>query len=120
MTKEVGLVDGCELHVVNNMHERKAMMAELSDGFMAIPGGIGTLEEFFEVLTWKQLSLHKKPIGLLNINGYYDHLISFIRHTDREKFFTEIGLMKSGDNPADLLKLMHAEHSEIKAKYDLI
>jgi uncharacterized protein (TIGR00730 family) len=75
-----------ELRVVQSMHERKAMMAELSDGFIAMPGGIGTMEEFFEVLSWAQLGLHDKPCGLLNIGGYYDHLIRFMNHAVDQQF----------------------------------
>ncbi len=71
LEKEVGHRGLNQLHVVNNMHERKAMMAELSEGFIAMPGGIGTLEELFEVLTWSQLGYHDKPIGILNAGGYY-------------------------------------------------
>lgn len=67
-----------ELHIVSSMHERKALMADLSDGFIALPGGFGTLEETFEVLTWLQLSIHSKPIGLLNIDGFYDTLLRFL------------------------------------------
>lgn len=66
------------LHVVDSMHERKALMAELSDGFVAMPGGIGTMEEFFEIWTWGQLGLHRKPYGLLNVHGFYDPLLGFI------------------------------------------
>lgn len=69
-----------ELKIVGSMHERKATMAELSDGFAALPGGLGTLEETFEVLTWSQLGFHKKPCGLLNIDGYYDRLLGFLDH----------------------------------------
>jgi uncharacterized protein (TIGR00730 family) len=69
-----------ELHIVNSMHERKAMMAELADGFIAMPGGFGTLDEFCEILTWAQLGLHVKPCGLLNVNGYYDLLLKFLDH----------------------------------------
>mgnify|MGYP000167917243 FL=1 len=68
------------LFVVKDMHERKAMMAELSDGFIALPGGMGTLEELFEMLTWSQLGIHTKPVGALNVNGFYDGLVSFIAH----------------------------------------
>jgi len=75
-----------ELRVVQSMHERKALMAELSDGFIAMPGGIGTMEEFFEVLSWAQLGLHDKPCGLLNIGGYYDHLIRFMNHAVDQEF----------------------------------
>jgi len=75
-----------ELRVVQSMHERKAVMADLSDGFIAMPGGIGTMEEFFEVLSWSQLGLHDKPCGLLNIGGYYDHLIRFMNHAVDQEF----------------------------------
>jgi uncharacterized protein (TIGR00730 family) len=75
-----------DLRVVQSMHERKAVMAELSDGFIAMPGGIGTMEEFFEVLSWAQLGLHNKPCGLLNIGGYYDHLIRFMNHAVDQEF----------------------------------
>ncbi len=67
-----------KLHVVNSMHERKALMAELSDGFVALPGGIGTLEEFFEIWTWCQLGIHRKPCAILNSGGFYDALLSFL------------------------------------------
>jgi uncharacterized protein (TIGR00730 family) len=69
-----------ELHVVDTMHERKAMMADLSDAFLALPGGLGTLEEIFETVTWAQLGIHTKPCGFLNIAGYYDRLIAFLDH----------------------------------------
>lgn len=80
LEKEVGHRTLTQLHVVKDMHERKAMMAELSEGFIAMPGGIGTLEELFEVLTWSQLGFHNKPIGLLNVHGFYDDLIKFMQH----------------------------------------
>lgn len=70
---------GCtELHIVANMHERKAMFTDLSDGFIAIPGGVGTLDELWEAVSWSQLGYHQKPVGLLNVSGYYDHLIAFM------------------------------------------
>jgi len=75
-----------ELLVVSDMHERKAKMAELADGFIALPGGIGTLEELIEIATWQQLCLHQKPTGLLNIDHYYDSLIDFLSHSVEEKF----------------------------------
>jgi uncharacterized protein (TIGR00730 family) len=78
MAREVGHTGLTQLHVVKDMHERKALMAELSDGFIAMPGGMGTLEELFEALTWSQLGLHRKPVGLLNVGGFYDGLIAFI------------------------------------------
>ena len=79
--KEVAHDSLSELHVVASMHERKAMMAELADGFIALPGGWGTLEEIFEMLTWAQLGFHDKPCGLLNIDGYYDGLIDFLENS---------------------------------------
>lgn len=75
-----------KLHVVGSMHERKALMAELSGAFIALPGGFGTLEEFCEILTWTQLGLQRKPAGLLNIDGYYDHLLKLFDHAVTEKF----------------------------------
>jgi uncharacterized protein (TIGR00730 family) len=78
MLKEVAHAGLTNLHVVADMHERKKMMYDLSDAFLIFPGGMGTLDELFEILTWKQLGLHAKPITLLNINNYYDHLLSFL------------------------------------------
>jgi hypothetical protein len=86
VSKEVAHRGLSELRVVGSMHERKAVMAELSDGFVAMPGGIGTMEEFFEVLSWAQLGLHEKPCGLLNVSGYYDPLIAFLDHAAAEDF----------------------------------
>lgn len=86
VAKEVAHAGLTELRVVASMHERKAMMADLSDGFIALPGGWGTLEEFFEVLTWAQLGIHRKPCGLLNVRGYFDGLLSFIDHSIQERF----------------------------------
>ena len=96
------------LFVVKDMHERKAMMAELSDGFIAMPGGMGTLEELFEMLTWSQLGIHAKPIGLLNVGGYYDRLIGFIAHAQQEQFIREqhARLMLADSDPEALLKLL--------------
>ena len=74
--KEVGHTGLTELHEVKSMHERKAMMEKLCDGVIVLPGGYGTMDEVFEMLTWSQLGLHRKPIGILNVNGYYDHLIA--------------------------------------------
>ena len=75
-----------ELHVTQSMHERKTLMAELSDGFIAMPGGIGTFEEIFEIWTWAQLGIHAKPCGLLNVAGYYDALTNFLDHAAEEQF----------------------------------
>ncbi|MBJ6724569.1 TIGR00730 family Rossman fold protein [Geomonas sp. Red875] len=84
--KEVAHTGLTELHVTRSMHERKTLMAELADGFVALPGGIGTLEELFEVWTWAQLGFHEKPCGLLNVAGYYDALATFLDHTVAEQF----------------------------------
>ncbi|HEX8247008.1 MAG TPA: TIGR00730 family Rossman fold protein, partial [Pyrinomonadaceae bacterium] len=88
--KEVGKREVTELRVVASMHERKAMMAELADGFVAMPGGIGTFEEFFEILTWSQLGFHEKPCGLLNVANYYDGLLALCDHAVSEGFLRPI------------------------------
>ncbi|QDG51535.1 TIGR00730 family Rossman fold protein [Persicimonas caeni] len=99
-----------ELHVVGSMHERKAMMADLADGFMALPGGMGTLEEFAEIFTWAQLGIHKKPCGLLNVEGYFDPLISYFDHAVAEGFLWEDHrrIILSGDSPDDLIAQLRA------------
>src|SRR6266513_1281111 len=79
-----------DLRIVDSMHARKAMMAELADGFIALPGGIGTLEEFFEIWTWGQLGMHEKPCGLLNVAGYFDPLLQFLDRAVAEKFVREV------------------------------
>ncbi|GAA0891725.1 hypothetical protein GCM10009122_14040 [Fulvivirga kasyanovii] len=86
MKKEVGHLGLSELLVVRSMHERKQKMAELADGFVAMPGGFGTLEELGEILTWVQLGLIKKPVGLLNVNGFYDHLLLQMDHMVKQGF----------------------------------
>ena len=86
MDKELGHSGVTKLHVTASMHERKQLMADLSDGFIALPGGIGTLEELFETFTWLQLGFHDKPVGLLNVDGFHDHLLTFLRHVAEEKF----------------------------------
>jgi uncharacterized protein (TIGR00730 family) len=86
MDREIGHAELTELHVVASMHERKALMAELSDAFVALPGGAGTLEELIEVYTWSQLGLHDKPMGVLNVNGYYDGLAALLDHAVQEGF----------------------------------
>lgn len=83
---DLALDDVTDLRVVKDMHERKATMAELADAFIALPGGFGTIEELFEILTWAQLALHTKPVGLLNVAGYFDHLIRFVDHGTDEGF----------------------------------
>lgn len=87
--KEVGHQNLTQLHVTSDMHQRKAMMAGLSDAFIALPGGLGTLEELFEIWTWSQLGFHDKPFGLLNVAGYYDGLLSFLDHAVAEAFIQQ-------------------------------
>jgi uncharacterized protein (TIGR00730 family) len=77
------------LRIVGSMHERKAVMADLSDGFIALPGGVGTLDEFFEMVTWAQLGLHRKPCGLLDVEGYFAPLLAFLDHAVKERFVKE-------------------------------
>ncbi len=89
MDTEVGHQHISQLLIVKDMHERKALMAEHADAFIALPGGLGTLEELFETLTWAQLGFHEKPIGLLNVNGFYDGLVDFLAHQVREGFVRE-------------------------------
>src|SRR3954452_23132049 len=84
--KELAHARLTELRVVATMHQRKAEMADLADGFAALPGGYGTLDELFEILPWAQLGLHRKPIGLLNVDGFFDPLLAFIDHSIREEF----------------------------------
>ncbi|MDH5164303.1 TIGR00730 family Rossman fold protein [Heyndrickxia oleronia] len=94
-----------ELFIVDTMHERKAKMADLADGFIALPGGPGTLEEFFEIFTWAQLGLHQKPCGLLNINHYYDPLLALFDHMTKEQFLHEKyrHMALVSNDPKDLL-----------------
>ncbi len=102
---------GCtELHVVNTMHERKRIMAEHADAFLALPGGIGTLEEFFEVWTWRQLGYHDKPIGLLNQNGYYDHLLAFLASSVNDGFMSDslTSLIRTGPDAITLIQQLLA------------
>lgn len=106
--RELGHAGCTRLHVVATMHERKALMADLSDGFVALPGGIGTFEELFEVYTWGQLGLHAKPVALLDVDGYYAGLIRFLDHTVTEGFLrTEHrSFLLSGADPGHLLDAM--------------
>lgn len=96
-----------DLRVAKDLHEHKAIFAELGDGFIAPPGGLGTLEEFMEVFTWAQLKLHHKPCGLLNVNGYYDHLIVFLDHMRDQQFITQSvrDLLLIAKKPGELLNL---------------
>lgn len=99
-----------ELRLVETMHERKALMAELSQGFAALPGGLGTLEELFEVLTWAQIGLHRHPVGVLNVANYFDPLMGLIEHAYQEGFLysEHRALVMSAPDPASLLESMRA------------
>lgn len=117
MQKEVGHQKITQQIVVETMHERKQKMADLADAFVAMPGGIGTLEELFEVFTWGQLALHQKPIGLLNIAEYYNALLQFLDHTVKERFLSQanrdmIMMHAKGDNLLQLLKNYKAPSAE--------
>ena len=105
MQREVGHTGLTELHVVDTMHERKLMLAQRSDAFIALPGGIGTLEELFETWSWRQLGYHDKPIGLLNVAGCYDELLAFLDRTAARGFMTveQRALLEVGADPAALL-----------------
>ena len=105
MVRELGHPGLHELHVVETMHQRKQLMAERSDAFLALPGGIGTFEELFEVWTWRQLGYHDKPVGLLNVAGYYDALIEFLRQTQQRGFVYEAqrALLQVDDDAEPLL-----------------
>ncbi len=104
--KEVAHDKLTKMHVVDSMHARKSMMALLSDGFIAMPGGFGTLEEIIEILTWGQLQFHEKPCGLLNVNGYFNHLLSFLDHAEAEGFLVPAhrAMLLVSKTPADLLR----------------
>jgi uncharacterized protein (TIGR00730 family) len=108
---EVGHEGLHELHVVPTMHIRKQMMAERADVFIALPGGIGTLEELYEVWTWRQLKYHDQPIGLLNVAGYYDHLLRFMAHTVEEGFLSapQNAVLEVGTEPVALLLSLAAQ-----------
>jgi len=107
--REIAHRDVMDMRVVGSMHERKALMADLADAFIALPGGIGTLEELFEVYTWAQLGLHQKPCALLNVEGYYDGIEDFLSHAVAERFLREEtrALLLVDRNPATLLERLH-------------
>lgn len=105
LAREVGHPGVTTLHVVDSMHERKALMAELSDAFVALPGGVGTFEELFEAVTWTQLGVHRKPCGLLNVAGFYDGLLAFLDHAWSEGFLRAEtrGIVTSSTDPMELI-----------------
>ncbi|EHQ29435.1 LOG family protein [Mucilaginibacter paludis] len=108
MDKEVGHPGLTQMHVVENMHQRKQLMNDLCDGIITLPGGFGTLEEFFEVLTWLQLGLHTKPIGVLNVNGFYDFLLKQMDVMVEQRFLKPANrqLVLTSANPVELVDLM--------------
>ena len=108
--REVAHQDLDDLRVVNSMHERKALMAELSDAFVAVPGGIGTLEELVEVFTWAQLGMHRKPVALLDLGGYYRGLVEFFDHAEAEGFLRPATrqMLVVDDDPARLIERLRA------------
>ncbi len=106
MTREIGHKQLTKLHIVESMHERKALMADLSDAFIALPGGFGTFEEFFEVLTWSQLGLHLKPCGIVNVLDYYSPLLAMLDHAVEQRFLKpqNRALVLSRTTPKELLE----------------
>ncbi|WP_281887762.1 TIGR00730 family Rossman fold protein [Paenibacillus sp. YYML68] len=108
--REIAHMSLTEFHEVEGMHERKAMMASLSDAFIAMPGGLGTYEELFEAACWSQIGIHAKPIGLLNVRGFYEPLLELLRHTVREGFMreTSLSLFLVESDPARLLERLAA------------
>jgi uncharacterized protein (TIGR00730 family) len=108
-----------DLRVVTSMHERKTLMAELSDGFIALPGGLGTLDEVVEILTWGQLGLHQKPCGLLNIRDYYRGLIDFLDHAVAERFITDVhrAMLLVEEEPERLLEHFECYRASAVAKW---
>ena len=108
-----------ELHVVGSMHERKALMAELSDGFIALPGGTGTLDELFEVYTWTQLGLQAKPLGLLDVRGYFAQLAGFLDHAVQERFVTpeHRGMLVVEERPLAMIDAFRRWRSPARGKW---
>jgi uncharacterized protein (TIGR00730 family) len=119
VNKEVGHRGLSELHVVPDMHQRKKMMADLSDAFVALPGGAGTLEELFEVYTWAQLGYHRKAVALYNIDGYYDPLVSMLAHTVQEGFMQQayLDILQIDADAASLIDKLKRYHPPRKDKW---
>jgi len=117
--KEIAHPGLSALHVVGSMHERKALMVELADGFVALPGGMGTFDEFFEVVTWAQLGIHVKPCGFLNVEGYYDRLTAFLDHAVAEGFVKgdhrEMIIVE--ERPEELLERFRAYRSPVVERW---
>lgn len=111
-----------KLHVVGSMHERKALMADLSDGFIALPGGLGTIEEFFEAITWAQLGMHQKPCGLLNACGFYDTLLDFINQLVEQQFVEtdNCKMIQIDETPEGLLNKLDAYDAPTASKIEWV
>lgn len=111
MDREVGNMALTRLHIVKDMHERKALMTELSDAFIALPGGLGTLEELFEMLTWRQLGFHQKPAGVLNALGFYDGLLQFLDFQVAQGFLQAAhrSLLLVSEQPSDLIRQLQQQ-----------
>lgn len=120
MAREHGHTGLAELHVVETMHQRKQMMAERADAFLALPGGIGTFEELFEVWTWRQLGYHDKPLGLLNVEGYYDGLLAFMDQATADGFIqpAQRSLLLADSDEADLLHRLGEQAAQATAPDD--
>lgn len=105
-----------EIYVVDTMHERKALMAERADCFLALPGGIGTFEELFEIWTWRQLGYHDKPVGILNVHGYYDAMLSFLKHCVSQGLMNtdQMDLVSISTEPLELLQQLIADRNSAK------
>ena len=106
--REVAHYGLTQLHVVETMHQRKALMADLSDGFLALPGGLGTFEELFEVWTWAQLGMHGKPLGLLNVAGYFDLLLQFLDQAVQQQLLKSVhrAVLSVSTDPAEMLRVL--------------
>lgn len=120
MKKELAHPGASEMLEVDSMHTRKALMAERADGFIALPGGLGTFDELFEIMTWAQLHIHAKPIGLLNVQGYFDALLAMVKHAVQEGFVkpANLALFTVADNPPDLLAQMRRQAQPAGEWYD--
>lgn len=119
VSKEIAHAQLTELRVVNTMHERKALMADLADGFIALPGGFGTYDEFCEIVTWAQLGLHQKPCAMLNIAGYYDAMVAMFDHATREGFVrdTHRAMLLISSDLSELLDEMQSYRAPVVSKW---
>jgi uncharacterized protein (TIGR00730 family) len=119
MAREIGHSGVTTMHVVDSMHERKALMADQADAFIALPGGVGTFEELFEAITWTQLGLHAKPCGLLNVEGFYDDLLRFLDHAWAEGFIKPEtrAIVKASADPLELLDRLSAAEMPVVPRW---